>query len=847
LNQVLKMRSIASCFWGRFELVSSSGMKIIETEKPIMKAQILHRPRPRSLATAIAAVTLAQAIPGLTQPILEEVIVTAQKRTQSVQDIPLTVTAISESVLQDAGISNVADMTKLVPQLNIYRVASPAQASITIRGAGTGVADPTLEPSVGVYVDNVFMPRSIFGLSDLVDVDRIEVLMGPQGTLYGKNTNAGVIAVYTKGAPEELEGMVEITAGEDSLFEGKFSLGGTITDTVGYRLAGIKRERDGLVENLQNGNDELDELDSQAFRGQLFWDATDALSFRLIGYASNREGSMGDPTRVMDPTSAMVTGFGPFPPVTNVSGPKDRKATVNQPNDGKLETSGGSLQFDYEMSNGLTLTSITGYQEWEQSDVVADTDGTWNDSLTVNDRMEEDSYSQELRLTSPGGETLDWLVGGFWFKSDLDRGSDNRNEVYSWYGFDPFMNNAPVDLGIPGVAPMTITADGDDVLWANEYETESIAVFAQATWNISDRTSITAGLRYGEEEKDFNMHVSVYDRNNTLLTGGSLLGLPGYTPWEGGLIPTLASGGLNQALGGAAMGDFDQGTVERKSDLDEDDVTGMLSLNHFIGDAMLYATVSTGSKSGGFNGSFGPASAENREFDTEDTINYEVGAKIDGLLGGRARLNIAAFYTKYEDFQAVSFDPATVSFIVLNAGEQVTQGIDLAASFAVTENLTLDGKISYLDAEYEDFEGANCNPTSGLPATCDLSGETMEYAPDWAGAVSANYIKPFDGGSEVYARLALDFKTDHLVDPTRAAYAEDQNYELWDGRIGWRNDNWDLSVWGKNLTDEEYFLYTGGGLVNNQYAALDGGASFRNFNTWLNEPRTFGMTLRYNL
>jgi iron complex outermembrane receptor protein len=508
---------------------------------------------------------------------------------------------------------------------------------------------------------------------------------------------------------------------------------------------------------------------------------------------------------------------------------------------------GGSLQFDYEFDSVVVLTSISAFQSWEQSDITADSDGTFNDALTVNDRMEEDSYSQELRLTSPGGETLDWMVGAFWFKSELDRGSEKRDEVYSWYGYEPFMNNFPVDLGIPGVAPMAISADGDDVLWANQYESESFAVFSQATWNFSDRTSLTAGLRYGQEEKDFSMHVSVYDANDTLLTGGSLLGLPGYTPWIGGLIPTLASGGLAQALGGAAMGDFDQGPVNRKNDLDDDSVTGMLSLNHFIGDTMLYATIATGAKSGGFNGSFGAASSENREYDPEDTISYEIGAKMNGLLDGRGRVNLAYFYTDYNDFQAVSFDPVTVSYIVLNAGQQVTQGIDLDASFAATDSLTLDAKISYLDAEYKDYEGANCSPTSGLPETCDLSGKRMEYAPRWSGSLAANYYHSLGNSSEIYGRLGLFFKTDHLVDPTRSSYGKGQSFEEWDARIGWRNDNWDLSVWGKNLTDEEYFTFTTGGLVNNQYANLDGGQSYQNFNAWMNPPRTFGMTLRYSL
>lgn len=781
----------------------------------------------KSLAPVIAAFVVAISVPTLAQDIaLDEIVVTAQKRAQSLQDVPLTVSVVSSADLENAGINSIDEIKKLVPSLNIYSVAGPATSSISIRGAGTGVTDPTLEPSVGVFIDGVFMPRSVFGLSDLVDVDRIEVLMGPQGTLYGKNTNAGVVAVHTKGAPQEFEGQAEVTAGEDKLLNVKLSLGGAISDTLGYRLAVVKRNRDGLLTNELNGNNELDELDNLAYRGQLFWDPTDRLSVRAIGYHSERKGSMGEGERVFSPNSALVVGpFAALPPGASLVG-DDRRVFANQPAGGTMDANGGSVQIDYTLANDITFTSITAVQEWEQSDVVADNDGTPVEFLTLIDNMDEESFSQEFRLTSPGNETIDWVVGAFWFKSDLQRGSSDPSKPYAVYGVSP-LNFIP-DF-VTGLAP-ALVMPGDYATWENQYETESYSVFGQATWNISDTTRLTAGMRYADEDKDFFMGVAGYDADGTVFTIPNILG----GSYTGGIFVPLTSGTL-----------FEGGPISRQSSRQDDDITGMLSLNHTIGDAMLYATIATGSKSGGFNGSFGTFSEADREFDQEATTSYEVGAKMDGLLDGRARVNLAYYYTEYDDFQAATFDAATVAFKVDNAGKQLTKGLSIDATVAATENLTLSAKVEYLDAEYKDFQNAGCSRLIDPTGVCDLTGETLEFAPKWAGAVAANYILPLNNGDEFYANLSMSFKGDHLTDPLRTEHSR-TSYELWGARMGWRKGNWDLSVWGKNLTDEIYTHFVVAGAINSVYqGVLDGGESLNNYNLWINKPRSIGATVRY--
>lgn len=786
---------------------------------------------PKSLSLAVSSALLISSGSVIGESFaLEEIVVTAQKRSQSLQDIPMSVSAISDEALKNSGIESVEDIKTLVPALNIYSSNSPAQSSITIRGAGTGAADPTLEPSVGVFVDGVFMPRSIFGLSDLVDIDRVEVLLGPQGTLYGKNTNAGVISVHTRGAPDAFGVDIEQSFGEYGLEDTKLSVGGVITDELGYRFAARSRRRDGILDDEFNSN-EYNQIDKQSYRAQLFWEPDEKTSVRAIGYYSLSDASQSQDEAGFNQSSAYYNyitahlagnGFS-----VSEGDPKDRKVTPTQAGNDRVEVQGASVQVDYEFDL-FSFTSITAYQEWEQDGSITDNDSTQLNISSSSPRFNEESISQEFRITSPGGETIDWVAGFFYFKSDLERG--DRNDIYSYSGY-----------GLPGVnftsgafTGLPVIVAGDNFAWHQTQSSESYALYGQMTWNITERTALTAGLRYGTEDKEFSVYTNAFDADGTPYSLANLLG----GSYTGGLFIPVISGqaSLNEAL-------------DQSDKRSEDDVTGMLSLNHFIGDQMFYVTAATGSKSGGFNGSFGAIDVGDREYDTEETTNYEIGAKLD-LWEGRARVNLAYFYTEYKDFQATTFDPDTVVFGVINAGEQITQGVDIDATLLLTENLTLSTKIEYLDARYKDFTGANCAATSGefvnADGDCVLDGERLEYAPNWAGSVAADYIYPLDG-SEVYVHGDLSFKTEHISDPTRSAASVDTRYEILNARIGWRNDNWDISLWGKNLTDDYYAIGHTSNLIANLFAAADGGLSTTNYRRWVNEPRTWGVTLRYSL
>jgi len=783
---------------------------------------------------------------------IEKILVTAQKRVQSMQDVPVTISTVGEEELANIGFSAIQDLRTLVPAINVYGATNPAMASISIRGAGTGASDPTLQPSVGVMIDGVFMPRSVFGMEDLVDVNRVEVLLGPQGTLYGKNTNSGVINVTTKGAPDEFELDAELSLGNYNSQDAKMSLGYAINDDVSFRLGALSRTRDGFMDNIATG-DTIGDVDRQAIRGQLFWDISDDFTMRAIAYKSESTGGANAPESNFTDGTVLTGTLIPFvyapalgktPEQLIESDPSNRIVSVNEQRDKplnpNLKVTGGSVEFEYDFGQ-YTVTSITAFQDWSQNDFYGDVDGTSIDFVDTIDNMAEESMSQELRITSTGDGDFEWIAGLFYFDSELTRGSEA--DIYSTYAFGLPMVPTPDAFSI--VAPNLINP-GDSMRWYNEYGTQSLAAFGQGTWYVNDQTSITLGLRYGKEEKDFRMMSHALDGAGNLYNAGNYL----TGTYQGGALVPVISGSFNEVLPEllAAMGGADPaslnmaaGTVSRDGDRKDDDITGMISISHKVDNGMYFATISTGAKSGGHNGTFGPQTIEEREFDQEKTINYEVGGKFD-LLDGRMRLNASYFHTVYTDFQAATYDPTTVKFNVINAGKQTTQGVDVDLTYLISESLSVNAKVEYLDATYNEFDGANCHVAAEVVVDengCNLSGQTLEFAPEWAGSISFDYYTDLADG-ELYANVINSFKTEHFADPTRAPFAK-EDYVLWNARIGWRSDSWDISLWGKNLTDETYGRVYNGNLIANFVGdkALD-------HRVYLNDPMTAGVTVRYS-
>jgi len=448
--------------------------------------------------------------------ILEEVIVTATKRTESLQSIPVTVTAFSASTIQEAGINNATDLAIMTPSLSVNSNLSPFNARMTIRGIGTAQTDPALEPSVGLFVDGVFLGRSGLGMSDMTDIERIEVLQGPQGTLYGKNTNAGAISVITKGPNlDELEGYVEATAGDYGMHKLTASVSGPVTDTLAYRLSGNSHQRDGYYDN--RGGDDLNDADDWNLMGKLLWVPTDSLSMLLSGSHVDRDTTCCGADSVQD--DSVNTELANRGLRQEQSDPYDYDVATNVDSSFELESDLVSLTVDYDLPWG-SIESITAWNDYDYSS-ASDVDRSQLDILSiVNDKYSGDSWSQELRFSSELGDHIDYQVGLFYYDQTTERGDGSP---FVFLGEDFISIASQQNLPLP--APVSfLAAAGDNLSGKNKLQTETLAAFGQATWHIAERWHLKGGLRWTDEEKKADLlSITTSTAPSATILGRSLL------------------------------------------------------------------------------------------------------------------------------------------------------------------------------------------------------------------------------------------------------------------------------------------------------------------------------------
>jgi iron complex outermembrane receptor protein len=689
-------------------------------------------PIPAALALSVLSTgALAQ------NAVLEEVIVTATKRAESLQDIPVTVNALSESTIQEAGVSDLSDVAALVPALTVSRNLSPFASAIRIRGFGTSQNDPALEASVAFILDGVYMGSSGLGMSDLTDVERIEVLQGPQGTLYGKNSNAGVVSVTTKSPnTEETEGYVEASLGDYSLQRYVGSVTGPINDSMAYSLSGSWHERDGWLES-KSGGDDLNELEDWNARGKFLWLATDALSVQLTVSHVDRDTSCcaADATQ----TAAVTDQLAAKGLQVLKNDALDYKNNVDVDSNFDLEADAVNIKMDYDFENAV-LTSISA---WADYDYKSSTDADRSELAVlaaVDDKYTGEQYSQELRLTSDLDGPLQYMVGGFASYEERTRGGDDKDVIK--VGEDVIaVGGAQTGLG-DGFG--LLVQPGDTVYFDNKWETETFALFGQSSYDITEDWAATLGLRYTREQKEAELNTQPFSTAPTFGTGDSLVELA-FAP------------------------------IDDSFNRDKDGFTGLANLTWFVtGETMLFTSVSTGSKSGGFNGVAGVG--EPREFDDEDTTNYELGVKSQ-LFDNRLQVNATIFFTQFDDLQFLAQSSTGVGTFVSNAAEGESKGLDLNFSAAPWEFLMLSGGLQYLDAEYTD-------------GALDDAGLDVPYAPDWSGNLAATVFLPLAGGV-TYLRGDYSYMDDHFTNPTYQASKVEQDLTLVNVRLGWRNDNWD--------------------------------------------------------
>ncbi|MEM9254756.1 MAG: TonB-dependent receptor [Pseudomonadota bacterium] len=718
---------------------------------------------------------------------LEEIIVTASKRTQSLQDVPMAVTAFSEQIIQEAGIGDADDLAILTPSLTITTNNQPFTSAFRIRGIGTAQTDIALEPSVGIFVDDVYLNRSGLGMSDLTDIERIEILQGPQGTLYGKNTNAGAVAIFTKlPNMEEFEGYAQASIGDYNLQEYTLAASAPIADSLGYRVSATWHSRDGYFEN--GAGEDLNDADDWNVIGKLLYQPTEQLSVLLNGSYVDRGSNCCAADAVQGASVNEELAELGLP--LDKNDPFDHEIAVNVDNEFSLEATNLSMVVDYAQDWG-DLKSITAWTDSSGSSSY-DPDRSQLDVMSyLNATSDGDIFSQELRFTSQASELLEYQLGLFYFDSTTS-GADGSAFVFLGEDFvvqgnqqDNFLNILP-----DGISDVGFIAQPGDSLRADvKLETETFAVFGQSTWNINDRWRVTGGLRWSYEEKKADLFTEI---DSTALSA-QLLGLS---------FLTIVSTPIDD--------DFTRSTA---------DWNWLLNTSYDVfEDSMIYASVATGTKSGGFNTVNG--TPEQREFEDESTISYELGVK-STWLDASLRVNAAIFYTEIDDYQFQQQLEVGIGTLVSNQAEVETQGLDLEVQAAPLPNLTLTGGLLYMH-KYE---------ITGGPQ----EGDDLPFTAEFSYTASATLVFPVaDGG--IYTRVDYSYMDDHLTTASVNFAARDvQDREDLNARVGWRNEQWNASVWGKNLTDNDYAALTAATFPVTSMDAY-----------FLAPPRTWGATLRYD-
>jgi iron complex outermembrane receptor protein len=699
------------------------------------------------------------------KPALEEIVVTAQLREQSLQDVPISINVLGAGEIADKKIDDISDIGYEVPGLSVYSFV-PAQVNLSIRGAASLSDAPGVEQSVAMFMDGVYIGQTGFFSFDLFDIERIEVLKGPQGTLFGRNVTGGVLNITTTTPPDAFDASFEGTVGNYGQRDIQGVVGGALSDTLSGQIAFSSRNSDGFYTNIPDGKD-VDAQDAFSVRGKLRYEVNDAVELVLSAehFRDKLQGIAFDLTG--DPLPYMGTeAFGP-----------DDEVTLNFPGglDNETWAYTGTITGD---TNIGTITSITAYRKSENY-IEADADGTPVVEVELSDDDQIEQFSQELRLTGQANNIH--YVGGLYFVNIKHHRVQNR-----------LFDGAPGSLFEIALSPVPVLdVDGQDI------ETTSYAAYGEITYAFEQGLSLTGGIRYTKDEKTGSSFCS---------SGGAFILCP------------------SPALTISHDGSWDAITPR------------FVAQYEFSDDVMAYGSYSRGFKSGGFPlNIFSPD--PQAEFKPEYADNYEVGIK-SRLWDQRLQTNLAIFRMDFTDLQVLQANPEGQIFAA-NAGEATTQGVELDLNVAVTNAFQVYGNYSYLDAEFKslEFEGE------------DLSGNTTRATPEHSLNVGAEYTwnLPGDAG-EVAMRTNLIYTSRYFLsvdnDPNRTAKLD--NIVNAGIKYTTPGERWEFSLWGKNLTDKRTHLTN----ANRGIFIQEAGDFFAGAQTYtgrFNEPRTWGVTVRWNL
>jgi iron complex outermembrane receptor protein len=786
-------------------------------------------------ALAVPATAFAQAdtAPEVADSLGEDasggnaIIVTAsRRRDEAVQDVPIALSVISGAQLERRGDYTLGQIQQTVPSLQVFSF-NPRNTNINIRGLGSNVAltNDGLENGVGFYIDNVYYGRVGQSQFDLVDLERVEVLRGPQGTLFGKNTTAGVINITSRKPTFDPELSAEATLGNYGYYQVRGSASAPIiADKLAVRVSGALTERNGFLWNDTTKRDAQDYYNATV-RGQLLFQANDDVSLRVIGdYSKQKQNFVlnsfidfhdtyanGAPIandffeRLARFPNATVPSFEPF----------DRQGYANSHYQSNMESYGVSGELNWDLG-GAQLTSITAYRWWDWNP-ANDGDGTNLSVITKAQQLNRQrQFSQEVRVASTGDSRLNYVAGAFYFWQII------RGYGTTTFGPDAALWNRAPASPIP-LAGWALGINGFETQSTSTPETKSLAAFGQLDWEVTDSLSLTGGLRFTHEKKSGEFH-------QWWAAGQDLNSIPALT---------AAATALRSQFGPV---------VDQEAGFTDDSLSGMISASYRVApDALLYASYSRGNKSGGLNLTALPAGVD-PDVEPEKVDAFEIGFKSQWL-DRRLTFNAAGFWTEITDYQTaiteLSLDTVSYRQYIANIPKVRSRGVEGDLSFAVSPNFSFNVSGTYTDAEYVKYENApqaveNLNLPGVNGQIQDLSGERLPGIPKFAWSVGADGWLPLGvlGGRELEAYGHADYSKRSSFNTTasNSAWGQVSGFGLANARIGFRTADGllDVSVWAKNLFDKDYF--------SNLSAANTGVVTGQ-----LGEPRTFGVTLRTRL
>ncbi len=734
----------------------------------------------RYSASALATSAALSAAPAFAQ--IDEIVVTSQKVEQNLQDVPLSVTALTADQIDATAAFNIEQLQQIVPSLNFRKGTTSANSALVMRGVGTISFSIAAEPSVSTVVDGVVLSRSGQAFSDLYDIQRIEVLRGPQGTLFGKNASAGVLSIVTKGGSDEFEGQFNFGAFEGGEYRVKGSVAGPLSDTLSARLTGFYGDYKGNISNIFGGaKNEVNGYERFGGRLVVDWAPTDTANIRLAA----------DYAEADDDCCAEVTGVSRGAILDNelgfdtTRGEDTRVVNHNLVTTTLDQTYGVSLQGDFDVLNGHTFTTIAAYRNWENTELR---EGDFLPRALVgtaqlhdNGVVETDQYSLEARLASPQGQTIEYVIGGFYWNSE-------NGQVFTREDITCATSTLPVDP-LTGGQPCNLT-DTVNTLFPtassiSDVTMENYAFFGQATFNATDRLRLIGGVRWTHDDVEFT-HFRA----------------PGVNATTG--LPTTGPGVSGNPAGGTILAGGN-GTNTSTGSTDNSNFSGKAVVQFdFTDNVMGYAGYTRGYKGPAFNVFFNHTAPTNSiPIDAETSDALEAGFK-SRFLDNRLQVNASGFYTEYDGFQANNFvllNGAVVTNLT-NAGTVSTAGFEVDFIAAPSDFWNLSGGVAYADAKVKEF---NPNPLTNAPDARD--GTQLPLAPKWSASLVSEWTAGLDSvgvPANAHLRTAWSYQSSQWSDLGEQGFID--GHSLLDASLGFsdKDDRYRLTFHVRNILNDSY-------------------------------------------